>query len=79
MYHEEHSLLNGHFANFLCFLYITVKHNFNNSRAVYGIFVTLLTLGVSKKTTTQRFVFFITRGLRTTGSRLLRALACVGI
>lgn len=74
MYHEEHSLLNGHFANFYAFLYFTEKHNFNNSRAVYCIFVTLLNLCVSKKqkkTHNRRLVLFTTRGFRAMGSRLL--------
>lgn len=38
MYHEEHSLLNGHFTQFLCIFYITLKHIFRSSSAIYHIF-----------------------------------------
>lgn len=30
MYHEEHSLLNGHFTHFLCILHITLKPVFHD-------------------------------------------------
>lgn len=48
MYHEEHSLLNGHFTQFLRILYITVKQIPNNSGAIYCIFCYIVNVQIEQ-------------------------------